>query len=156
MWGGINLPSPNWRVCNGDILYIHQYKELFKFIAHNFGNVNASSTYDPSKQFFLPDFRGRFIRGVDNTPNGRDPDRTTRTDMQSGVKRGQEVGSLQNDDFKTHTHSNYYEPSGVGTAKIGLASGLGAHHKIINTGNTGGKETRPINAYLYFIIKVFN
>lgn len=151
MWGGQNNIPSGWMPCDGRIVEIGNYAELYDAIAHNFGTLPQSNDYDPSKQFFIPDLRGRFVRGVDNTPDKtpRDPDRETRTDMQSDQKVGAKVGSLQADEFKSHTHN--YKMYAANHQSLGSGDHFG--DGVEKTTPTGGSETRPKNAYLYYIIK---
>lgn len=153
MWGGVNNVPEGWLLCDGTVYPQATYPDLFEVINHNFGNMPQSSSYDPSTEFYVPDLRGRFIRGVDNISTGsaRDPDRNNRQDMQSGKVVGNLVGSIQSDEFKKHHHQYTEFPSG----SYPISGSGSSHHANSNgvTGSTGGNETRPINAYLYFIIK---
>jgi hypothetical protein len=78
---------------------------------------------------------GRFIRGIDRGDPKVDPD---------GERQ---LGSLQNDQFKSHTHSQ--------TAPRPYNSGAGNHARAkpdssTSTGSAGGKETRPKNVALLY------
>lgn len=146
MWGGSknNIPA-GWLVCDGSMVSQTQYPNLWTAVGYNFGQC------DQVGQFYLPDLRGRFIRGVDDNA-GRDPDVTTRTDMQNPDLLSQAVGSVQSHALQTHSH-NYY---GVfaGSSNIDDGSHLDTYqNQTMDTldANTSS-ETRPINAYLYFII----
>ncbi len=82
--------------------------------------------------------RGRFIRGIDSTGT-IDPD---------GVRV---VGSVQEDEFKSHVHG-----SGVGGVGSGYGNGIYWNKNPIlpfNTNPTGGAETRPKNIALLFCEK---
>lgn len=154
-WCGAKASIPEgWLYCDGQIVSQSQYKKLFNVISHSFGNPPMpDGNYDPQTQFFLPDFRGTFLRGVDDG-SGRDPDSGDRCDMQNpgtqakpGPKVGPLVGSVQYDELRKHTHS-YWQFNGKG-----LAGGSYWGEQQSETGATGGNETRPINAYVFFIIK---
>lgn len=150
MWGGTldNLPV-GWLHCDGTLLSQAEYQELWNSIGTNFG------ANPPDGQFYLPDLRGRFIRGVDDGI-GRDPDLNLRTDMQSASTQSATVGSVQSHAFQDHAHTYQIFPvpasEGIaggsywayGSASTGLASA---------SGSATSTETRPTNAYLYFIIK---
>lgn len=100
----------------------------------------------------VPDLRGVFIRGWD-TAGG----------TAKGIDTGRIFGSYQLDDFKSHSHprnpNNYAEDiqaavslystswRGQGQAGSSLLNGF------INTGSTGGTETRPKNIALLPCIK---
>jgi microcystin-dependent protein len=149
MWcGAVDHVPDGWLYCNGTVVQQGAYPELFKHIGHSFGNPPATDGYDPTTQFFLPDFRGYFLRGADDGA-GRDPDVASRTDMQNAQAKYDGVGSVQSDEFRSHSHQ-YSASAYVGS---GNWSGKDWNNQTQNTGNTGGSETRPLNAYVYFIIK---
>jgi hypothetical protein len=103
--------------------------------------------------FCVPDYRGLFFRAWDDGA-GRDPDAASRTALGGtpGVG-GDEVGTYQSDQFKSHIHqlSNYNVAASQsgGGATIDVISGF----TPFNTTATGGNETRPINAYVMPVIK---
>lgn len=148
MWGGFaDIVPDGWLVCDGRICEQSTYNALYKVIGHNFGTTEPSQDYDPLTQFYIPDLRGRFIRGTDDENSARDPDRNQRIDMQSGLKY-QGVGSIQADQFRSHTHQ--YQ----GLVENGpICDGDYWTFGQLSTAAAGGNETRPINVYLYFIIK---
>jgi microcystin-dependent protein len=149
MYGGSkDRVPPDWLYCDGSIVSQVEYKELFHYIGHNFGDVVAHPGYDPNTQFYLPDLRGRFIRGVDDTAN-RDPDLPLRRDMQNDKLAQSGVGSVQDDQFREHTH-NYTH---LNAETSGIVSGNWWRMGTDATSATGGKETRPLNAALYYIIR---
>ena len=116
------------------------------------------------KDFCLPDLRGRFLRGVDEG-TGRDPDAGARTESQTGGNSGDDVGSLEGDSLASHSHTwRSIRYSGVGNYVSGFDFGLGVgvsyysgvRGDVTATGpveQTGGSETRPVNAYVIYIIK---
>jgi microcystin-dependent protein len=144
-YGGQTAPS-GWLLCNGQVIYRTTYPALFSAIGTSFG-TNASTTFN------LPDFRGRFLRGRDGGA-GRDPDRTTRTAMATGGAIGDQVGSVQIDAFKSHTHS-FTKPYIASRGDDGSTtySEVANSEKTSTTVATGGNETRPINANVNYIIK---
>ena len=141
---GSTAPS-GWLLCNGASVSRSTYKDLFSVIGTRCGSISSAS-------FNLPDFRGRFLRGWDNG-SGRDPDKNSRTAMSTGGATGDNIGSIQTDVFKSHTH----------TEKTMVFGGTGTDNGGYNwpnyvsnttTGDTGGNETRPINTYVNYIIKL--
>jgi len=147
MFGGHTDQLPTgWLYCNGDIVSRKGYEDLFNVIGHNFGNRIGKLEYDPDRQFFLPDLRGRFVRGVDDGV-GRDPDAAQRTDMQSSTPRPG-IGSVQPDALRRHSHE-YRRLKWGGDDCSGRVWG----HEDVQTGESGGNETRPLNAAVYFIIR---
>lgn len=73
-----------------------KFKELFKTIQYSWGKGESGNT------FFLPDLRGRFLRGVDYNAN-RDPDKEKRGSDHNG-NTGNKIGSIQEDAYKKHYH----------------------------------------------------
>ena len=150
MWGGTNNYPGGWLLCDGRACSQSEYLELFQVIQHHFGSPPRSAAFDPATQFYLPDLRGQFVRGVDSTSDGsRDPDRQTRIDAVTGQVIGPQVGSRQGDQFKSHTH----EFEKIGVVKGGLAANQYWTNSPAPTSATGGAETRPINVYLNFLIR---
>lgn len=145
-FGGSTPPS-GWLLCNGAQVSRLTYADLFAVTGTVFGVGDGSST------FHLPDLRGRFLRGVDGTA-GVDPDKATRTAMNAGGATGNNLGSVQGDDFKSHTHNTYFG----GTNPTGGGGGI-VFHDSFPTNNprvgsaTGGNESRPVNASVNFVIK---
>ena len=117
-------------------------------IGTNYGAGDGSTTFN------VPDYRGRFLRGVDGGSN-RDPEAGSRTNMATGVVVGGIVGSVQNDQFASHTHAyaNRGDAGGVGTTVVAGFHGNNYGTGAEGTGPAGGTETRPKNAYVNFIIK---
>ncbi len=154
MWAGDTsssaIPS-GWLLCNGDQVSQNKYGALYSVICDYFGQGAVDG------QFYLPDFRGQFIRGVSGN-SGRDPDSSERVDMQSGIVVGDRVGSVQGQQIFAHSHSYQYTGTYVGiTGGAGFVSPTGSAKDQIKSSptpsvNYGGSETRPINAYLNFII----
>lgn len=146
-YAGDTAPA-GWQLCDGTSLNRTTYASLYNVVGTRFGAPDGSS-------FRVPDLRGRFLRGRDFGV-GNDPDRASRTTMNSGGATGDAVGSVQDDMFKSHVHD--------------LPRDTGGHHSIqtvtdtsnsdedisslSQTGATGGNETRPKNAYVNFIIKL--
>jgi microcystin-dependent protein len=172
-YGGATPPT-GWLTCDGSSLDGNQaqYAALFAAIGTNFGgNANA-------KQFNLPDFRGRFLRGWDHG-QGRDPDAVSRSTSAAGGNANDAVGSLEADAFKSHDHTSGTESVPSGTSGLlymnnvqgGMSlrmeaggacvrtttnqpSGGGAATHTHSIGQSGGSETRPANVYVNYIIKL--
>ncbi len=110
---------------------------------------------DGATTFNLPDYRGRFLRGVDQGA-GRDPDATGRTAPATGGNTGDTVGSIQveatkrpNTAFTTdsqgsHTHTAQgYQNNLVGVYEFGgPCCGMGEQ------GNLGGGGQPFVNLVL--------
>ncbi len=154
MWGGLSDQVPDgWLICDGSTVSQTQYADLYTVVQDLYGQN------PPDGEFYLPDLRGRFVRGVDDGA-GRDPDVATRTDMQDPSIFSSTVGSVQSHAFQNHNHG-YYEVEGQ--SNIPDNGGIDNGHDLINTSADTDEanssvysvstETRPINAYLYFIIQ---
>jgi microcystin-dependent protein len=147
-------------LCDGSQVSRTTYANLFSVISSAWGNGDGSTT------FHLPDFRGRFLRGVDGTA-GNDPDKANRTASNTGGNTGNNVGSLQNDAISSHNHNLLFNNAQIGSnpgnTTTVLASQAGSNTmwtaSAPNTVNTisiqsnGGNETRPKNVYVQYIIK---
>jgi hypothetical protein len=96
--------------------------------------------------FNIPDYRGEFRRGWDNTA-GNDPDAGSRTDRGDGTT-GDNVGTKQDHEFESHTHD-----FGSGTTG-GIFVPVAGAYVSRATGARGGNETRPRNVNVMPIIKI--
>jgi microcystin-dependent protein len=193
-----------WLLCDGSAVSRTTYADLFAIISTTHGQGNGSTTFN------VPDYRGRFLRGVDGVA-GRDPDAASRTTMATGGNSGNNVGSVQSGAYASHTHiqdahnhtqdahthtqnSHTHTDSGHTHAVNGMlngtagtesrflqstSGGTGSLNTISESGtanissttatnqnttatnqattatnqSSGGNETRPINAYVTYIIK---
>lgn len=148
-FGGTTVPT-GWTLCDGSSFTVSSQPGLHAAIGDAFGG-------DGGTNFNVPDFRGRFLRGVDSAA-GNDPDNATRTAMATGGNTGNNVGSVQADEFKSHIHDISVRPDGqYGGATVKGADGSGgpttAASSALST-PSGGSETRPKNAYVHYIIKL--
>ncbi|MCX5782779.1 MAG: tail fiber protein [Elusimicrobia bacterium] len=142
-YAGDTAPA-GWLLCNGDPVSRTTYANLYAVIQEKFGQGDGSSTFN------LPDLRGRFLRGRD-AGAGRDPDSASRTAMNTGGNTGDAVGSMQTDEFKSHNHSiSIMQP---GAAYSNVSMGSSSSVGPLSTSSAGGNETRPINAYVNYIVK---
>lgn len=169
--------APNgWLECDGSAVSRTTYADLFAVIGTNYGSGDGSTTFN------LPDFRGYFLRGYDNAA-GNDPDAASRTDRGDGTtgdnvgtKQADEFeshdhgGSTGSGGSHSHTvrdSNNDDVRSGVGLEHAGArvdadastangdkwdTTSAGNHnHSISSAGGTS--ETRPLNAYVMWVIK---
>jgi len=159
-----------WLACDGRPLKPSDpnFKALFVAIGSSWGG-------DGVIQFHIPDLRGLFLRGVDGAA-GRDPDRSERINMQPGGQTGNHVGSFQFGDLGHHTHlavathkinGRTFSSSPRATSELQLGldhggefadgnqSGVSRNDPTIavTVNPAGGKETRPINAYVNWMIR---
>ena len=117
--------------CNGDAVSRTTYADLFAIVNTSYGVGDGSTTFN------LPDLRGEFIRGWDDS-RGADP--------------GRLFGSFQSDAFASHTHTGVSGDAGTDPARIG------GGNRDVDTGTyttnaTGDTETRPRNVALLYCIK---
>jgi len=80
----------------------------------------------------------------------RDPDAGSRGFLYPGGNIKDNIGSYQDDEFRSHNH-NFY----IWTTKRGGDTNFNAvgGNNLQYVSNTGGNETRPKNVYVMFIIK---
>lgn len=146
-FAGSSAPT-GYMLCDGSAISRTTYASLFSVIGTAYGAGDGTTTFN------IPDFRGRFLRGVDGTA-GNDPDKTTRTAMNTGGNTGNNVGSVQLDEIISHRHNGYSNGSGgSGLAASWITGSSNSLHPSFSAGPTGGNETRPKNAYVNYIIKL--
>jgi phage-related tail fiber protein len=116
---------------NGAAISRTTYSTLFTAIGTTFGVGDGSTTFN------VPDLRGEFMRGWDDS---------------RGVDSGRAFGSAQADDFKSHTHLFSLADPTLGAP---LGGGRIQQQPANNapTSATGGTETRPRNIALLACIK---
>ena len=119
--------------CNGAAISRTTYAGLFAYLGTAYGVGDGSTTFN------VPDLRGEFIRGWDDS---------------RGVDAGRAIAQSQTDDFKSHTHTftfrNTYSASAGGQARDSIRH---SNPQYPATSATGGTETRPRNIALNYIIK---
>ncbi|MEP0985617.1 phage tail protein [Ekhidna sp.] len=137
-----DIPT-GWKPCDGRKLWSGAFPKASQVLTGLWGPS------DPDGFFTLPLLNGYFLRGVD-TDGYMDPDYKERENWDSD-KGFPWVGTLQSDDYKSHYHK-YSKPN----QPTGGASGGNLREKSgdFDTAPSGGNETRPVNAYVYWIIYV--
>ena len=141
-----------WMLCNGAALNKADYPELYEAIKTNWGEPGPDT-------FNLPDLRGTFLRGVNGSSDDAfaDPDTTLRQARHSGGAIGNKPGSYQTDAFESHNHEWIwgYEGDDDGYGGSYNEFTFRNNNRVENSPmqKTGGKETRPSNAYVNYIIK---
>tara|TARA_B100001057_G_scaffold21063_1_gene19518 strand:- start:9217 stop:10140 length:924 start_codon:yes stop_codon:yes gene_type:complete len=140
--------------CNGAAVSRSTYASLFSSISTTWGTGDGSSTFN------LPDLRGQFVRGWDNS---------------AGVDSGRSFASSQSDQNKTHDHSvtdpghvhattfdnkKYFPGGGSTSVSYGGAGGypadvftMSSATTGISLANDGGTEVRVKNKALMYVIK---
>lgn len=131
----MNLLPDGWLACNGAPVNRTTYAALFLAISTTYGVGDGSSTFN------LPDLRGYFVRGLDNS---------------RGIDTARALGSNQADAFKAHTHTlTMRDDSGgnVGTNVEGGNTNVDTAGTA-TTASTGDTETRPKNVAMFYCIKI--
>ena len=122
---------------NGAAVSRSTYSDLFSAISTTFGAGDGSSTFN------VPDLRGEFMRGWDDS---------------RGIDSGRSFGSAQADELESHLHqaatySNIVGWSGTSPGNVFSNNFSYQSAGAQNTGSTGGSETRPRNIALLACIK---
>lgn len=155
------IPS-GWVLCDGKL-----YDRTRTAYTNLFNAIGVSWGGDGGNKFAVPDLRGQFLRGVSDNSN-IDPDATSRNksrpDLNSSGNGGNAVGSKQEDHIKSHTHDysdahfaefNCGSPPKILQGNLGdVDYDNGRCSTTQTTAATGGNESRPKNAYVYYIIKL--
>lgn len=153
------LAAQGWLVCDGSLVPISQFPALAALLGDAYGNQENG-------QFRLPDYRGVFLRGVNGEREPpRDPDVSSRTG--SGPNEtgnsGKNVGSLQMFQFQEHEHrydtetlTSVFQPGGdpaVTATRPSTTTAVVCEWGQASSNTCFGTETRPLNIYVYFLIK---
>lgn len=141
---GDSAPT-GYLLCDGSLVSRTTYSALYAIVGNRHGSGDGSTT------FRVPDYRGRFHRGRDGGQN-TDPDRTSRIAMNTGGATGDNVGSIQADAFEQHTHTISCAAT-AGGANRPVSAGAAASLTVTSSTSGGSTETRPVNAYVNYIIK---
>ncbi len=152
-WAGtlglLNTTTKEWLICDGTKIPRNRFPKLCDILSDNWGPISGHK----NDEYSLPDLRGMFLRGVNQDRNDEygDPDLNKRMKYDNTAYEG--VGSVQKDDFFEHNHP--HPPNGLFgvDGPGGLKRGGDKVSVADSTGIRGGKETRPKNAYVYYIIK---
>ena len=164
-FAGTTAPT-GWHLCDGAALSRATYPSLFAVIGTLHGAGDGTTTFN------VPDYRGRFLRGVDGG-TGRDPDAGGRTAANPGGSTGDAVGSVETAMYASHSHAitdpghdhdmtfaRDYNTAGptryvsytVGQLNVNTRTLANTTGITINA--SGGAETRPVNAAVNYIIKM--
>lgn len=142
-----SLAGQGWLLCDGSPLEPRVYESLYKAIGNSFGGT--------ANTFYLPDFQGLFLRGVDGG-SGRDPDAASRRPQKAGGNTGAMVGTVQDCAVQPHSHTYTF----LGTDSFELprqGGGFNPNHvpqqpQTSTNGNGSDHETRPVNASVFYLI----
>ncbi|SDJ89492.1 Microcystin-dependent protein [Catalinimonas alkaloidigena] len=96
-FGGPKSAIPaGYLACDGAAVSQTQYPYLYEVLGNAWGGSGSN--------FNVPDLRGYFLRGVSDG-QGTDPDRATRYAKNTGGNDKDNVGSYQDEQTKSHTHT---------------------------------------------------
>jgi microcystin-dependent protein len=144
-----NTPPEGTLVLDGSSLDKTTYADLYSgqdlSLGDRYGNADGS-------HFYLPDMRGRTVRGRDHG-YGRDPGVASRYGDQGSAPTQDNVGSCQDDDLENHTHTY-----GRGTNRNcddGSKNSPHAYSQEYATDSVaaGNLETRMKNINVIWVIK---
>lgn len=121
-----------WLICDGTVYNVADYPELAAKLGSTYGGDGVTT-------FAVPDDRGLFRRGLD---------------LSKGYDSGRVLGSEQGDELKSHKHTFGPYAGILGTGASGYSFNSGSSY--MDTGLTGGSETRPKNRAYVPIIKAKN
>ena len=115
-------------IADGRSLKKAEYTELFDVIGYTYGGSGQN--------FNLPNFAdGKFMRSIGGNAAA--------------------LGQVQQDEIKSHTHGVGQQP-GIGQSNNGGSGPFAGSNNHIQSGATGGNETRPYNMAVVVIIKAKN
>ena len=169
---GVSEEMPlGWKLCNGGLLPQKGNEQLYKILGK--GKIYGE---DEDGSFHLPNYRGLFLRGVDEGKMQRDH-QDRRFSHNNRVRTTTiPIGSYQEHAFNQHDHSgsetikagDHFHSfmigirddegpvanHGHGRRTPSSTGSSGAHKHDVTIKAEGGPETRPENVYVYWIIKV--
>jgi rhizosphere induced protein len=160
--GRTNWIPKGWLLCDGSPLSSALHPRLFAAIGTNWGagltfDGKAWVKADISHDFNLPDLRGVFLRGMSGSraDTFRDEDADSRQALVPGAASGNSVGSFQIDELEAHTHkfTDVYSDNALSDDANDRWVGSTQRSTERTTTPTGGKETRPKNAAVLYLIR---
>jgi microcystin-dependent protein len=103
----LNTDFGKWLICDGRILTITDFTDLFAVISNKFGG-------DGTTTFALPDFRDRVFAGINNSllPNGQSGN-TALSARNLGDLFGEETHVLTVPELATHLHTGTTDSAGI-------------------------------------------
>lgn len=155
-WSGNRAMLPEgWLVCDGSQISKDNYPTLCSILGNSWGPMDADVSV--ARLFYLPDLRGVFLRGVNEGRNDTYADidaekRNYKISPKPANFQSNQVGSFQTDTLQNHSHK-YRSPINGSTVSHPAQSQVHADFGDAQTDKIGGNETRPNNAYVYWIIK---
>ena len=127
----MNSVPTGWLAADGTAVSRSTYATLFAAIATTYGVGDGSTTFN------VPDLRGYFVRGTGTNSDG----------TVSGT-----FAAKQADELKSHTHTYTFKSTTGGSSAGGDPNSI--TNTSVNTGATGGTETRPRNIAMLYCVKI--
>ena len=154
MWGS-DTPPTEWVFCNGASLSPADYPQTIGAAAAAF-HTSSDGTVR------VPDLRGYFVRGVDDRESGTkygDPDAAARMDMfDENMSAPNKPYSTQKSAFALHDHDCQDFPVSTKSEIVSELFDDDVGASLLSASTTvqegGATESRPINMYLRYIIRV--
>lgn len=122
----MNTIPDGYLICDGSAVSRTTYADLFIVLGTTYGNGDGSSTFN------LPDYRGKFLRALDDG-SGNDPDAASRQDRGDG-STGDSVGTTQGNAMKNHLHQ--IDPPNTTSSNSGYHNHT-TNERSINTSGSG-------------------
>ena len=126
----------------------NQDPELYNVVQNLWGDFSGAN----NEHFKIPDLRGIFLRGVsgERVDKFKDPEAEAR----DYTFKSNEAGSFQQDSIKKHSHElKTLQVTNDLDGSVGPdGNSWNGYHKQ-STKEEGTFETRPINAYVHYMIK---
>ena len=149
-----NVEARGWMVCDGRKLETGAYPELYAVLGHLYGGDTSS--------FYLPDYRGYFLRGVatdDQVDKGLGEREKNSGPGSTGSTNG--LGSIEEGMVQMHEHQYENYPGGAAAGESGTANTFspkqpyttGLYTDSSGVESLSGSETRPVNIAVNYIIK---
>ena len=177
-----SCPAPaGWLLCDGAPVSRAAFPDLWNAIGFNWGGADNTPG---SEVFYVPDLRAKFLRGV--MPDSGYDRTVARPGAPIEGNTTNQVGSNQGDGIRSHNHELEngpepirYDNFGSARSKVGWGFNpaiameftysatpyspqeyleeitMGRHLRISQNLEATG-DTRPLNAYVNYLIKVIN
>lgn len=138
----------NWFLCNGQAVSRTNYAELFALIGTSFG------AGDGSKTFNLPDYRGKFLRGL-----GKDSAKDMQTTQAEGLPNIKGQTQAQDGYLRSPAASGVFQAAvTAGSARSGDGGTSAAYFTFdagrFNSVYGASEHVTPINQAVNYFIKV--
>lgn len=152
LWAGRTVPD-GYALCDGRQLSIKEYPDLYNTLGTTFNNAySANGTkYTTTSGFFrLPDLRGRFIVGYDDTDSEYN---------KYGNTGGEKKHTLTIEEMPAHSHRyTIYSPGSQNRQRYSQKSNRDSDNDeqrtTNSTGDNAAHENRPPYYTLAYIMKV--